>query len=148
MFTVRGLPIYYDEVEVIRELKRQLAEQGIELFRKIKKTGDNIMVSCPNPEHNHGQERKPSCGIRTIDGRDSKAGQVHCFACGYTAPLDEMISMCFGYPGTDYGEQWLLTNFVTGDEDERPHLQCEIKRELPTFNKPQIQGKDIINRLS
>ena len=139
MFTVRGLPIYYDEVEVIRELKRQLAEQGIELFRKIKKTGDNIMVSCPNPEHNHGQERKPSCGIRTIDGKDSKAGQVHCFACGYTAPLDEMISMCFGYPGTDYGEQWLLTNFVTGDEDERPHLQCEIKRELPTFNKPQIQ---------
>ena len=131
MFTVRGLPIYYDEVEIIRELKRQLAENGIHLFNKIKRTGDNIMVSCPNPEHAGGQERKPSCGIRINDGRDSKAGQVHCFACGYTAPLEEMISMCFGYPGTSYGEDWLLENFVTGDGDERPHIPCEISREIP-----------------
>ena len=129
MFTVRGLPIYYDEVEVIRELKRQLAENDIHLFGKIKRTGDNIMVSCPNPDHANGQERKPSCGIRVNDGRDSKAGQVHCFACGYTASLEDMISMCFGYPGTNYGEEWLMTNFVTGDGDTRPPLHFDISRD-------------------
>lgn len=60
-------------IDIIRELKEQLAINGIFLFNKIKELPEDIMVSCPF--HKEGQEKKPSCGIRKEDG------WVHCFTC-------------------------------------------------------------------
>ena len=53
-------------IDIIRELKEQLAINGIFLFNKIKELPEDIMVSCPF--HKEGQEKKPSCGIRKEDG--------------------------------------------------------------------------------
>lgn len=78
MITIDGLPVLADEYDILVELRQQvLDQQGREILRKIKRTGNNIMVCCP--VHNDGQERKPSCGISTVDGKESKAGTVHCF---------------------------------------------------------------------
>lgn len=60
-------------IDIIRELKEQLAINDIFLFNKIKELPEDIMVSCPF--HKEGQEKKPSCGIRKEDG------WVHCFTC-------------------------------------------------------------------
>lgn len=78
MFYLDGIPILADEYEILTTLRDQVLEQqGRQILRKIKKTGNNIMVCCPI--HANGQERKPSCGISTVDGKVSKAGTVHCF---------------------------------------------------------------------
>lgn len=67
--------IYYELnlIDIIKELKDQLAINGIYLFNQIKELPEDLMVSCPF--HKDGQERKASCGIRKEDG------WVHCFSC-------------------------------------------------------------------
>lgn len=98
---------YYDLnlITIIKELKDQLAINGVYLFSQIKELPQDIMVSCPF--HKEGQERKASCGIRKDDGF------LHCFACGETASLPEMISRCFGvYDLGQYGLTWLKNNFL------------------------------------
>ena len=96
-----------DVLTIMLELKRQLALNGINRFAKFKESGNNIQTNCPF--HKNGQERKPSAGIRKSDG------QFHCFACGETHSLQEIISYCFGWDdilGTK-GWEWLLKNFAT-----------------------------------
>ena len=91
---------------IIDELRSQLNANGIKLLGVVRDTPDNIMVSCPY--HKGGQERRPSAGIK------KSSGVFHCFACGETHSINEMISYCFGK--TDdlvgaFGWNWLLKNF-------------------------------------
>lgn len=46
-------------IDILQELKEQLAINKIYLFNHIKELPEDIMVSCPF--HKDGQERKPSC---------------------------------------------------------------------------------------
>lgn len=132
MFEVKGIPILVDEIEILQELKNQVYEkQGKELLRKIKRSGDNIMICCPN--HNDGQERNPSCGITTIRKGDKPSGTVHCFACNYVDTLQGMISKCFGYEDNgEYGTKWLLENFISGEQYERPLPNLTFYRDKET----------------
>lgn len=52
-------------IDIIKELKDQLAINGIYLFNQIKELPTDLMVSCPF--HKEGQERKASC--RNTKGR-------------------------------------------------------------------------------
>lgn len=53
--------IYYELniIDIIKELKEQLAINGIYLFNQIKELPTDLMVTCPF--HKDGQERKASC---------------------------------------------------------------------------------------
>lgn len=46
-------------LDIISELKNQLALNNVFLFNRIKELPEDIMVSCPF--HKDGQEKKPSC---------------------------------------------------------------------------------------
>lgn len=122
MLTVNGNPIYVDELEVLRNIKEQvLQQQEREILRKIKKSGQNIMVCCPI--HHDGQERKPSCGILLTNKKDHKAGEFHCFSCGAVGTFEEFVSACFGYDDKgEFGKTWLLENYVSGEEYEKPDV--------------------------
>jgi hypothetical protein len=52
---------YYDInlIDIIQELKEQLATNNVFLFGKIKELPEDLMISCPF--HKDGQEKKPSC---------------------------------------------------------------------------------------
>lgn len=118
---------YYDldVVDIIKELKNQLATKGIFLFNVIRELPGDVMISCPF--HKEGQERKPSCGIRKDDG------WVHCFACGESSSLTQMISRCLGY--SDLGQQglgWLKTNFL-GDISASRDLNLNLLRTESTL---------------
>ena len=92
-------------IDIIRELKLQLEINEIYLFNQIKELPDDLMVSCPF--HKDGQERKASCGIRKEDG------WVHCFSCGESCSLEQMISRCFNVNDFgQYGLNWLKNNFL------------------------------------
>ena len=127
MFYVSGNPILADDLEVLQELKRQLAYNGILRFADFKVGQRNIQFNCPI--HNEGQERKPSCGISTVNQEGTPAGTVHCFACGYTATLEEMISHCFGKDDNGaFGKEWLIKNFLTISIDSRKPIELNLDR--------------------
>lgn len=112
-----------DLPEILAELQHQLALNQIPLLQKSKDSGDDIMVQCPY--HGNGQERRPSAGIRKKDGF------LHCFACGATHPLHEVISHCFGHYEDligSFGYRWLCKNFATVAVEERKPIELNLSR--------------------
>ena len=133
---VNNVEINAEAVDIISELKQQLAANNILLLQKIKNTSKDIMVTCPY--HANGQEKRPSAGIRKSDG------QFHCFACGEVHSLPEVISYCFGYKDDivgKFGWQWLLKNFSTVSVEERKDVELD-------FSRNTGNSKFIINNFS
>ena len=121
-------------IDIIKELKDQLAINGIYLFNQIKELPEDLMVSCPF--HKNGQERKASCGIRKSDG------WLHCFSCGETCSIEQLISRCFGVDDLgQYGLKWLKNNFL-GEIQENRELHIDLGRE----NSKQIQTSFILDK--
>lgn len=109
------------EMDILQELKQQLHLNGIDVFHKFVNTTNNIQTTCPF--HKGGQERKPSFGILTRDRGKQEAGTCHCFACGWTGSLEEMISNCFGYDDLgNFGMKWLAKNFQSIAVYSRPDI--------------------------
>lgn len=110
-------------LSILEELRSQLTANGVNLLGAMRDTPDNIMVSCPY--HKDGQERRPSAGIKKSDGT------FHCFTCGETHSLQEMISYCFGrYDDVvgAFGWEWLLKNFLTVSVEERKGIELNLSR--------------------
>lgn len=120
---INNTPIGAELLDLLTELSTQLAINNIPLLQQMKDTPDNIMVQCPY--HKNGQERKPSAGIKKSDGT------FHCFTCGETHSLQEVISFCFGH--TDdivgaFGWNWILKNFLTINVEERKDVKLDCSR--------------------
>lgn len=127
MFYVNKNPILADELQVLNELKVQLELNGILRFAEFKVGPRNIQFNCPI--HNDGQERKPSCGISIVNKEEVPAGTVHCFTCGYTATLEQMISDCFGKDDDGaFGKEWLIKNFLTISIENRKDIILDLER--------------------
>ena len=77
MIKVNNTYITASVEEIVGLLKTHLSLMGINLLNQIRPGRDNIQVTCPI--HNNGQERKPSCGIRTTEEEGKEVGSVHCF---------------------------------------------------------------------
>ena len=110
-------------LEIIQELKRQLNACGIMYFNTIRDSGENIMVSCPY--HKDGMESKPSCGIH------KEPGVVHCFTCGASHTLPDMVGFCFGRGEEDsflFGTNWLRKEFQEIEVAERPDTELDYRR--------------------
>lgn len=135
------MPILADEMDILLELKNQLALNGVYRFATFRTITNHIQFNCPM--HKNGQERTPSCGITTAqikypDGRVVEPGTVHCFTCGYTAPLTEMISNLFGYNDFGvFGSTWLAKNFVTLSVEKRPEIVLNLKRGTDKIQEPK-----------
>lgn len=67
---------------------------GIYYFKNIRKTADNLLVTCPF--HKGGQENKPSAGIRITEGADTSVGTFHCFTCGETMGMSQVMQRLLG----------------------------------------------------
>ena len=106
--------------DILDEVDRQRALYGLSPFTKRRDSGKDIQVCCPY--HN---ERRPSAGIRKSDGL------FHCFACGETHSLQELISHCFekydDIVGA-FGWQWLLKNFASVRVEDRKPIELNITR--------------------
>lgn len=131
-YLLNNTPLIANEIDVLTELKNQLAINGIYRFNEFRTTTNHIQFNCPI--HNNGQERKPSCGITTNkiihdNNRFTKSGLVHCFACGYTATLQEMISTLFGHDNDLglFGDEWLKKNFSTVTLENRKNPLADFK---------------------
>ena len=120
--------------QIVTELQSQLQINHIPLLQVVRDSGDDIMVACPY--HKDGQERKPSMGIRKTDGL------CHCFACGTTVPLQNLISHCFGDHSEigSFGWNWLLKNFLTVSVEERKDIDLDYTRATDSANHLHLQN--------
>lgn len=121
---INNTPFETDLMTILEELRSQLSANGIQLFHSMRDTPDNIQVCCPY--HKNGQERRPSAGVKKTDGI------FHCFTCGETHTLQEMISHCFGRSDDivgAFGWEWLLKNFLTVSVEERKSLDLDFSRD-------------------
>lgn len=110
-----------DTQDILIELRKQLELNGVKRFAKFIDSGKNIQTNCPF--HKEGQERKPSFGI------NKNTGECHCFGCGWSGTLSEMISNCFGKDDFgDYGNKWLIRNFLSVAVESRPDIDVDFCR--------------------
>lgn len=113
--------------EIVSLLKTHLSLKGLNLLQQVKQGRDNIQITCPF--HANGQERRPSCGIRTTESEGKEVGSVHCFTCGYKASLPVFISNCFGFNDLGkYGQKWLLKHFGGFEDTSYRKLNLNFDR--------------------
>jgi DNA primase len=117
---INDLYISADVSDIVKELREQLALNGLDYFAKTVDSGDDLMVCCPY--HKNGQERRPSAGIRKSDG------MFHCLACGETHSLPEVIAYCFGHSDFTFGYKWLVKNFSTAVAQDRADIKLNLVR--------------------
>lgn len=100
---------------ILDELKIDLAKHGMDRFHMFRNNGENIQTNCPF--HKQGQERKPSFGV------NGEIDKCHCFACGWSGTIEEMISELYGYiDNGKFGEHWLLRKFNSIEIETRPNI--------------------------
>ncbi len=89
---------------------------------------DNVAITCPI--HKMGNEKNPSCNVYSRkDNPNVEYGKCHCFTCGWTATLPQLVSVCFGANDDTYGEEWLVSRFGTDYKDNILYLpEIEITK--------------------
>lgn len=149
MISVNGMELDTTYQQLLIDLKGSLMCNGIFLLNDIKPTGDNIMITCP--VHKDGHEHKPSCGVSIVPKYQGtkiiEPGTVHCFTCGYTSPLSNFISNCFGYnDGGIFGNKWIKAQYNTGLTVKTRKVELNLSRgtitrgELPNVPQEVLQG--------
>ena len=115
MIKLQDTIIQTDTQSVLDMLKFDLAQHGVDRFHQFRHNGDNIQTSCPF--HKNGQERKPSFGV------NGEIDKCHCFACGWSGTIEEMISELFGYQDNGkFGKNWLIKKFNSIEIETRPNI--------------------------
>ena len=115
MIKIQDTIIQTDTQFVLDMLKFDLAQHGVDRFHQFRRNGDNIQTSCPF--HKNGQERKPSFGV------NGEIDKCHCFACGWSGTIEEMISELYGYQDEGkFGKRWLIKRFNTVEIETRPNI--------------------------
>ncbi len=118
--------IQADTQSILDVLKYDLAQHGLKRFHQFRKNGENIQTSCPF--HKNGQERKPSFGV------NGEIDKCHCFTCGWSGTIEEMISELYGYQDEGkFGKRWLIKRFNTVEIETRPNIMEEFKNDNNTL---------------
>ena len=127
-----------DTQDILIELRKQLELNGVKRFAKFIDSGKNIQTNCPF--HKEGQERKPSFGI------NKNTGECHCFGCGWSGTLSEMISNCFGKDDFGaYGNKWLIRNFLSVAVESRPDIDVDFcrRKKITSETKKYISEQEL-----
>lgn len=126
MIKLENAIIQADMQDVLNVLKSELLVKGIERFSTFRPNNRNIQTNCPF--HKGGQERKPSFGINIDDGR------CHCFTCGWSGSISEMISELFGRNDFGkFGESWLEKRFNSVEIETREKMILPSRNRCRTF---------------
>jgi DNA primase len=132
MIIVWEKPILASVHDILQQLRTEIRAEGVDLLRDIKPTNKNIMITCPF--HRDGKERRPSCGVSTVETKDGNrvhpAGTVHCFTCGYTSDLPEFVSNVLGYNDRGLtGYKWITSRFASVTVEQRRPLKLDMSRD-------------------
>lgn len=112
--------------DVINTLRFDLSQKGLNRFAVVRLNGENLQSNCPF--HKNGQEHKPSFGV------NGEIDKCHCFACGWSGTIEEMISELFGYQDEGkFGKRWLIKRFNTIEIETRKNIMEDFKNDNNTL---------------
>lgn len=115
MIKLQDTIIQSDTQSILDMLKFDLAQHGVDRFYIFRNNGENVQTNCPF--HKNGQERKPSFGV------NGEIDKCHCFSCGWSGTIEEMISELYGYQDEGkFGKRWLIKRFNTVEIETRPNI--------------------------
>lgn len=115
MLRLDDIILQTDTQTILNVLKSELAIRGIDRFHIFRPNGSNIQTNCPF--HKQGQERNPSFGV------NGEKDKCHCFACGWSGSIEEMVSELFGYQDAGkFGKNWLVKRFNSVEIETRPNI--------------------------
>lgn len=129
MINLQDTIIQTETEDIINVLREELAQKGMQRFSIVRHNGENLQTNCPF--HKGGQERKPSFGI------NGEKDKCHCFACGWSGSIEEMISEIFGYiDDGKFGKRWLIKRFNTIEIETRPNImeRFNVRNNINDFN--------------
>ena len=115
MIKLQDTIIQTETEDIINVLRSELAQKGMQRFSIVRHNVENLQTNCPF--HKGGQERKPSFGI------NGEKDKCHCFACGWSGSIEEMVSEISGYMDDGkYGKRWLIKRFNSIEIETRPNI--------------------------
>lgn len=138
MIKLQDTIIQSDVRSILDLLKFDLAQHGLDRFHMFRNNGDNIQTNCPF--HKGGQERKPSFGV------NGEIDKCHCFACGWSGTIEEMISELYGYEDDGvFGKRWLIKRFNTVEIETRPNIMegFNVRNNIYTHRAHMDMGASI-----
>ena len=93
---------------ILKTLKSQINSGKLRSIGEIER--DNVTITCP--VHKDGMERNPSCQVYASRDNDKvEYGYCHCFTCGWSQPLPELVNRCFEATDPEFGIKWLDYHF-------------------------------------
>lgn len=127
----------------IKTILQQLnKESNNRFFKDIKDKGNQLCITCPS--HKQGQENNPSCFI-TDDFSDDMNGVWHCFTCGASGTLLDLVAYCFD--DIVIASEWLTERFadtlivqeillpeIKLEKDKKEYLDESILQEYSYFH--------------
>lgn len=126
MLRLDDIILQTDTQTILNVLKSELAIRGIDRFHIFRPNGSNIQTNCPF--HKQGQERKPSFGV------SGEKDKCHCFACGWSGSIEEMVSELFGYNDAGkFGKRWLIKRFNTIEIETRKNIMEDFRNDNNTL---------------
>ena len=138
MIKLQDTIIQSDTQSVLDMLKFDLAQHGVDRFHIFRNNGENVQTNCPF--HKNGQERKPSFGV------NGEIDKCHCFACGWSGTIEEMISELYGYQDEGkFGKRWLIKRFNTVEIETRPNIMEGFNARNNRLNDRNINRLDNVN---
>lgn len=138
MIKLQDTYIQTDTQSVLDVLKFELAQKGVDRFHIFRNNGDNVQTNCPF--HKNGQERKPSFGV------NGEIDKCHCFACGWSGTIEEMVSELFGYVDDGkFGKRWLIKKFNSIEIETRPNIMEGFNERNNRLNDRNINRLDNLN---
>lgn len=109
-----------------------LEELGVESNR----SGDELRGHCPDPNH----QKRPGPGSWQIKLYDDRAGQHHCYACGYGGGLVTLVKTVLEFEGKDAGKKaWKWLREFSGH-----HLPGGV---MPAIWRRKLEKRDRGGRL-
>lgn len=138
---IGGYKITTPILAILQQLKLRLTNGKL---REIKPSGDNIVVTCPNPLHAGGKEHTAACNIYIGDNPKIRYGFARCFVCGFEKPFAQFVAECLD-SSLAAAEQWLISNFGVKSEatlDIGSDIKLSNKRTNLFTQSSQIAEKE------
>lgn len=111
--------------DILSELKKET-----KYLSDIQVRNDEIMVTCPF--HKNGKESHPSCSIHDNEA-DKQHGIFHCFTCGVSGTIFDLIAHCFD-KDIDFANDWLLDKFGNVFIVKQEYLpEINIEKDPPKY---------------
>lgn len=144
MISIKNKEIDVSVVDVLTTFRDYYYKTtGRIIFKDIKDNGDdNLQITCPR--HKNGIESRPSCGVLKKEKDGKPEGTFHCFTCGYTGTIQQVISDLLGANDSGLaGERWLIDNFIDNVYEGRERLTFDMSRTKPQKYKMFISEDEL-----